>query len=146
MFQWQRMLSSRNPGSRKVIKGVFTPIVCLLWSESVDEFVNLECFPLVRFLFTQKNPSHPKCITTNHVRTFSPLIGQMCPGWEQESKYRTKVVCSGLVHISVQLNMEQWLAATTRNSLRVLPHAKHTWLQEPFSSNLQSTPGSCHHK
>jgi len=31
----------------------FKPIVCLLWSESMDELVNMVCFPpLVRFLFT----------------------------------------------------------------------------------------------
>ena len=44
-------------------KGILTPIVCLLWSESVDEFVNLEFFPLDLDSFhTEKNPSKPKCV------------------------------------------------------------------------------------
>ena len=52
-----------------------------LWSESVDEFVNLEHVPLGAVSFhTEKNPSMPKCIPA--------LIGQMCLGWEQEGKYR----------------------------------------------------------
>ena len=33
---------------------------------------------------------------------FTWLIGQMCLGQEQESKHRKKVLCSGLVHISLR--------------------------------------------
>lgn len=39
---------------------VFTPAVCLVWSESVNEFV---AFPFSLFSFTKK------CITTNHVQS-----------------------------------------------------------------------------
>ena len=34
-----------------------------------------------------------KFITSNHVRTFTPVIGQMCQGRDQESKYKKKVLC-----------------------------------------------------
>lgn len=46
----------------------------------------------------------PKCDTTNHMRTFSPLIGRMCSEQEQH--------CSGLVN-----NMEQLFLT-------------YTWLQQ----------------
>ena len=36
------------------------------------------------------------------MRIFTPLIGQVCLGREQESIYRKKVLCSGLMHISVR--------------------------------------------
>lgn len=60
-------------------KTVFTPVVCLLWSE----FVNLL---LVCFVY----------ITTNHMRIFSLLIGQVCLGRDNKSKYRKMMLCSGL--------------------------------------------------
>ena len=51
-------------------------MVCLLWSESVDEFVNLEFFPLDLDSFhTEKNSSAPKCIATkleNVLSTYWP--------------------------------------------------------------------------
>lgn len=68
--------------------GVFTPIVCLLWSESVDDFF-LICsfFPLWCGLFSHREkwnwtPSEPTCITADHIWVFSLLIGQMCLGQE----------------------------------------------------------------
>lgn len=39
-----------------VTYSVFTPRIDLLWSELVNKFVNLDCFPLVGFVFSQ-NPS-----------------------------------------------------------------------------------------
>lgn len=65
--------------------GFLTPIVRLLWSESVDEVVNLEHFPIASVSFHTENPS----------------LLVRCVGWEQESKYKKKVLCSRLVHISV---------------------------------------------
>lgn len=37
-----------------MVKGIFISIVCLLWYKLVNTFVNLEIFPLVWFVFTQK--------------------------------------------------------------------------------------------
>lgn len=34
-------------------------IVCWLWSESLDEFINLFVFPLVQYLFTHKKEKNP---------------------------------------------------------------------------------------
>lgn len=39
-------------------------------------------FPLVWFVFK------PKCIPQSHLRTLTPRTGQMCLGWEWESKHR----------------------------------------------------------
>lgn len=35
-------------------KGILAPIIRLLWSESVDELVNLELYPVILFVFTQR--------------------------------------------------------------------------------------------
>ena len=68
---------------------VFKAILCLPWSESVDESVNLVSFPFGSVSFhTEKNPSKPKCSTTSQVRTFTLLIGQL--GSEQERRHRKK--------------------------------------------------------
>lgn len=40
----------------------------------------LERFLMVFFVFTEKNPSKPKYVTTDQVIMFRPLIGQMCRG------------------------------------------------------------------
>lgn len=54
----------------------------LLWSETLDEFANLQCFQLVGFLFTQtKVQVGQVCVISNHMRmswlhigpTFLPL-------------------------------------------------------------------------
>lgn len=36
--------------------------------------------PRFCFFYTEKNPSEPNCISTNHMRTFNLLIAQMCLG------------------------------------------------------------------
>lgn len=59
----------------------------------------------------------PKCVTTNHMRTFSPLIGRMCSEQEQH--------CSGLVN-----NMEQLFLTFVFN----IPDCN-----KAFSSNLAYT-------
>lgn len=82
-----------------VHKSVFTPIVCLLWSEAVDGFVKLEHLPLGLVSFhTDKNPNEQQCMTTSHVRTLMSLSGQTC-------KYRRKVLCFSLLRISVRVTL-----------------------------------------
>lgn len=36
-------------------EGVSTPIVCLLWSKSVEKLEKLELFPVVWFVYIQRN-------------------------------------------------------------------------------------------
>lgn len=92
---------------------VLSHLTCLVWF-NLGRFHTYSYWALVRitwwacklgtfppFFHTEKDPSKPKWVTSNHMRTFTLLIGQMCLGWELESKYRKKV-CSGLVHISVR--------------------------------------------
>ncbi len=54
-------------------KGVFTPIVCLLWSESVNELADLVHFQLVWFDFT-----HAKCQANQNLSTKSHVKAVAC--------------------------------------------------------------------
>lgn len=65
------------------------------------------------------------------MRTFNLLIGQMCLGHERERK---KVLCSGLVHISVKETLlfnGPDRCCCCYYSLYALLHLFHTWLQPP---------------
>lgn len=68
--------------------GVFKPIVYLVWSESVDEFLNF-VFSLIWFHFTQKNAG----FTANHMRKFTT---QLCLGKQKEYAEGKKFLTSGL--------------------------------------------------
>lgn len=49
--------------------GSFTPIVCLLCFESVDEFVNLQPFPLVWFVFTRRKLEENQFVSLQATQT-----------------------------------------------------------------------------
>lgn len=58
---------------------VFTSTVCFLVRVSWWDCKRGASFPFDSVCFpTEKNPSEPKCITTNQMRTFPPLVGLMC--------------------------------------------------------------------
>ena len=66
---------------RQWFLGVFTPTVCLLCSESVDELVHSEHFPLGSVSFSHREKSkQTKMNHYFHVSTSTLLIGQMCLG------------------------------------------------------------------
>lgn len=68
----------------------------------------MEHFPYSSICYSKlANLCAPRCITRNHVSMFSPLIGQIFVGQEQE-KSENRVLCSGLQHISVQASLEPW--------------------------------------
>ena len=69
-------------------KGVFTPVVCFIWSESVGEVVNLERFALGQFGLVSRLEKSKR---TKQERPALLLVGYVW-GREQESKYRKKVL------------------------------------------------------
>lgn len=103
------------------------------------------------FFSHREKSKRPKIITTSHMRTFTPLIGQLCLGRVQERKHRKTVLKKvhwpnttyyvEIVQVGPQLIF--WLVVSNCSIRSSAPqHAKHTWLQEPFCSNSQSIPSS----
>lgn len=58
-----------SKGLHQLSKGIFTAKDDLSWLESADDFANVQLFPVIWLLFTQKNPGESKCVTYN---TYKP--------------------------------------------------------------------------